>query len=92
MSDISTVWIFSGAGSRFSSGAFVDKNAAMMWISKHKLSGVLTQYPLGQGVYDWAIENELFEIKKEHESSPEFIQKFTCAVQEHYHFEDGVLD
>ena len=80
MSDLSTVWVFSGTGSRFSSGVFADKNIAMEWISKHKLSGVLTEYPLGQGVYDWAIVNGLFEIKKEHETSPEFIQQFTPAI------------
>lgn len=63
-----------------------------MWISKHKLSGVLTQYPLGMGVYDWATENGLFNPSKEHGASPSFIQQFTCAAQEHYHFEDGELD
>jgi hypothetical protein len=92
MSKISTVWVFFGAGNRFSSGVFIDKDTATTWISKHKLTGVLTQYPLGTGVYDWAIENELFEPKKEHENSSDFIQQFTCAAQEHYHFEDGVLD
>jgi hypothetical protein len=92
MSNTSKVWVFSGAGSRFSSGVFIDKDAAMQWISKHKLSGVLTQYPLNQGVYDWAIDNGVFEPKKEYENSPDYIQKFTCAAQEHYHFEDGVLD
>jgi len=92
MHNISMAWVFSGKGSRFSSGVFMDKGTAMAWILRHKLTGVLTQYPVGQGVYDWAIEKEFFEPKKEHESSPDFIQKFTCAGQEHYHFEDGELD
>lgn len=84
-----SVWIFSGTGSRFPSGVFADKGAAFTWISKNNLSGLLTEYPLGQGVYDWAIANSFFQASKEHQTKPEFIQSFTCASQEHYHFEDG---
>ena len=92
MSEKSMVWLFSGAGSRFSSGVFIYKDSAMTWILKHQLTGVLTQYPLGQGVYDWAIENNLFVPKNEHESSAGFIQQFTSASQEHFHFEGGELE
>lgn len=88
---MSEVWLFYGAGARFASGAFSDQKEAMEWIEKHKLTGLLTKYPLDVGVYEWAIKNEFFSPKKEHESTPEFIQRFTCANQEHYHFEDGVL-
>lgn len=87
-----SVWAFHGQGGRFSSGIFMDKREAIAWIAQHKLTGVLTQYPLNQGVYDWAIENTLFEVTKAHESRAEFIQQFTCAGQQHYHFEHGVLD
>lgn len=87
-----TVWVFSGEGSRFPSGIFNDRDTAHAWIEKHKLTGVLTQYPIGQGVFDWAIENELFKPQKEVEFSPGFIQQFTCASQEHYHYEDGEID
>lgn len=83
------VWIFAGAGGRFASGAFTAVEIAEAWIAKHSLTGVLTRYPLDQGAYDWAISSLLFEAKKEHESSPQFIQRFTSASQEHYHFEDG---
>lgn len=86
------VWVFIGLGRRFSSGVFQDKEAAAKWISKYKLSGVLTQYPIGKGVYEWAIDNKVFEPRKDHESSPEFIQSFTCAAQEHYHFENGEVE
>jgi hypothetical protein len=92
MSDTSMVWVFSGEGGRFSSGVFLDRDMATMWIAKHKLTGVLTQYPVDQGVYDWAVGSGLFEPKKEHEFSPKFIQGFTCASQEHYHFEYGFLE
>lgn len=92
MLNISSVWVFSGEGSRFSSGVFTDEAKAIEWIEKHKLSGVLTRYPVNVGVYEWAISHNLFEPKREHESSSEFIQRFTSASQEHYHFEEGRLD
>lgn len=90
--DLSMIWIFSGAGSRFPSGVFLDKCAAIKWVSKHKLTGVLTLYPVNQGVYDWAIEADLFKPCKEREKTAMFIQQFTSVSQEHYHFEDGLLE
>lgn len=89
---IEGVWIFSGAGGRFASGVFTSKEAGVKWIAEHQLSGVLTWYPLNQGVYQWAIENGAFEPRKEHEHTANFIQNFSCASQDHYHFEDGVAD
>lgn len=83
------IWIFHGAGGRFASAAFKDFNKAETWISNHKLTGILTAYPIDIGVYDWAIENGLLGIRKPHEGTPEFIQKFTSASMDHYHFEDG---
>jgi hypothetical protein len=83
------IWIFHGSGGRFASGAFSDFNKAEAWIYKYKLSGLLTAYPIDVGVYDWAIEYNLFEVKKSHENSSEFIQKFTSASMDHFHFEDG---
>ena len=86
------VWLFSGTGGRFSSGVFTTKDKAMDWIKVRKLSGTLTKYPVDCGVYEWAINNKLFEPSKESEFSPAFIQKFSCASQEHYHFEDGAIE
>ena len=90
MSDlIRTVWIFHGANGRFSSGVFSSLHKAEDWIREHKLSGILTEYPIDEGAYDWAIRNNYFEIKKQSHSEPSFIQNFTSAGQEHFHFEDG---
>ncbi|WP_422653323.1 DUF7710 domain-containing protein [Chitinimonas sp.] len=86
------VWLFSGTGARFSSGVFSDKERAILWIGNNKLSGVLTKYPLDIGVYDWAVAGNLFSPRKDHEFSAEFIQRFTSSSQEHYHFEDGILE
>jgi len=86
------VWIFNGQNSRFPSGVFTSKELADIWIKKHRLTGVLTLYPLDQGTYDWAIEKELFTPKKEHEFSSAFIEKFSSASQEHHHYLDGLIE
>ena len=83
------IWIFQGAGSQFSSGVFETVEQAETSIHKYKLSGVLTQYPIGITIYDWAINNKLFTPKKEEHSQSNFIQKFSSASQEHYHYENG---
>lgn len=89
MEQLTWIWIFNGDNSRFASGIFSSKEIADEWISRHQLSGILTLYPVDHGVYDWAIANGSFKVKKEHESTPEFIQKFSSALQEHYHYENG---
>ena len=48
--------VFHGTSARFSGGVFSQKDIAEEWIAKHKLSGVLTEYPLDTGVYDWAVK------------------------------------
>ncbi|CAN5466591.1 hypothetical protein BH10BAC2_BH10BAC2_23520 [soil metagenome] len=85
----STIWIFHGSGSQFSSGAFEKIEDAEVFISKYKLTGMLTKYPVGKSAYDWACENGLFQPKKEEHSEASFIQKFSSASQEHYHYENG---
>lgn len=92
MERVTGVWLFNGANSKFSSGVFSSKEKAEDWIKKYRLSGVLTLYPIDQGVYDWAIANNSFSVKNEHEKQSEFIQKFSSATQEHYHYENGELD
>lgn len=85
----SAVWIFHGEGGRFGSAVFTNIDAAEDWIGKHKLTGLLTLYPLNIGVYDWAIENEFFETKTEKQKSSQFIQGFTSAAQDHFHYENS---
>ncbi len=60
---IENVWVFNGVKS-FSRGIFSSRDTAENWIRNHKLSGVLTLYPLDQGVYDWSVSNKIFEPKK----------------------------
>jgi len=49
-------------------------------------------YPVDEGAYDWAVSNNFFEVKTDDQLQPSFIQKFTCAIQEHYHYENGERD
>jgi len=87
-----SAWIFHGEKGRFASGVFTSISQAEDWIEKHKLTGVLTEYPFNVGVYDWSIENGMFEAKKEVQRTSEFIQTFTSAGQEHFHYEHGIKD
>ncbi|AUD01004.1 DUF7710 domain-containing protein [Spirosoma pollinicola] len=89
MEGITGIWVFHGEGGRFSSGVFSSKAKAEYWISQHQLSGMLTLYPLDTGVYDWSLEKGYFEAEKEADPKATFIQRFTTASQEHYHYEDG---
>jgi hypothetical protein len=90
MSDIATVWVFNGAKARFASAVFSSKERADEWITKNRLSGVLTRYPLDLSVYEWALARGHFAPSKEEQRTAEFVGRFTSASQEHYHYEDGV--
>jgi hypothetical protein len=87
------IWLFHARGARFAGGAFQDVAIAEYWIAKHKLTGVLTAYPLDEGCFDWALRSGGTGMKeeklKEKSSDPAFIGGFTSAAQTHIHFENG---
>lgn len=83
------VWVFVGERNSLPSGVFSSKDSAESWISDHYLTGVLTSYPVDIGIYEWAIEKGYFNPTKEHHKSPDFIQNFSSANLEHYHYENG---
>lgn len=84
-----TVWVFLGEGGRFPSAVFETRDLADVWILKHRLTGVLTEYPVNVGVYEWAQERAFFTPKKDEQYTAEFIGRFSSASQEHIHYEDG---
>jgi hypothetical protein len=86
-----TVWIFNGAKASFPSGVFNSRAEATAWIERHKLSGVLTEYPVGVGIFDWAVANRFFTPNKPAHQEAKFIQSFTSARQTHEHYEAGEL-
>jgi hypothetical protein len=82
--DYEWIWIFC---EEESFACFVSKKQAFTWIMKTKVSGCLTRYPLNISIYDWAISNHYFSPKFPSHNSAKFIQKFSSAYLEHYHFE-----
>jgi hypothetical protein len=87
-----SVWAFLGDESRWPSGVFRSRELAEGWIGENGLMGMLTEYPLDTGVYDWAVAEGLFRPGKPAHTSTAFIAGFTTAHQNHAHFVDGVAD
>ncbi|AZZ98099.1 hypothetical protein [Pseudoalteromonas sp. R3] len=89
-----SVWIFNKSNADFSGGVFSELELAESWIKENSLTGILTKYPLDQGVFDWAVENDMHNIKPEKlaekSKQPNFIAGFTTASQEHYHYQNGL--
>lgn len=84
-----TVWVFLGEGASLPAGFFADEASARRWIRGHGLTGLLTEYPVGLGLYDYAIERGTFRPKSPSHREPWFIGRFNSAHVNHYHFEDG---
>lgn len=82
-----TVWVFNGSRAAFPAAVFANLVHARSWIAKHRLTGVLTAYPLDEGVYDWATDQGFFPSNKPVDAA--FVGSFTSANQEHYHSLDG---
>ena len=86
------VWVFHGAGGRFTSGIFATKAQAEEFINQYRLTGILTKYPVGISAYDWAIQENCFKQKKPEHYEASFIQRFSDASQEHYHYDSDEID
>jgi hypothetical protein len=83
------VWVFNGEGGTFPAGVFATRGEAEAWITANKLTGCLTRYPVGTSLYDWAIANGHWSPRKDYQREAKFIQRFSSAYLEHYHFTDG---
>jgi len=84
------VYIFHGSRARFAAAVYENIEQATNDIRRHRLSGVLTWYPVGKTVYEYAVENGYFLNKPDADGV--FIQSFTSASLDHYHFNDGNID
>ena len=84
-----SVWVFCGVKGQFPSGVFKDLSLAEDWIPQWSLTGVLTKYPINEGVYEWATRTGYFTPSSPHQQTPEFIGKFSSAMLDHHHYEDG---
>ena len=58
------IWIFTGGG-QFPGGVFSTIERAEAWIERNRRSGMLTAYPIDQGCFDWAVENNCTNLKSE---------------------------
>jgi hypothetical protein len=85
------LFVFVGEGSRFPAAVFSDYEQANQWIVQYELSGSLNKYPLNISLYDWAIKKEFFQPSKDYQMESNFIQKFTTASIDHWHFENGEI-
>ena len=87
------VWVFNAATRPFPGGVFARLDVAEAWIATHRLSGVLTRYPVDEGCFDWAVRVGLTGMKAEtlerRRLDPAFIGGFSSASQDHVHYEDG---
>jgi hypothetical protein len=88
MSDSITVWVFNGIGGNFPAAVFSTKELAEAWIHANSLQGTLTEYPLDISSYDWCVNKGFFKPKNEEQRRPAFIQTFSSAYQDHYHYEN----
>lgn len=86
------IYIFSGEGSHFPSGVFTSFKEANNWIMSKKLTGCLNELPINIPLYDWAIQEDFFKPSKEYQKESKFIQNFTCASIDHWHFEEGYCE
>jgi hypothetical protein len=72
---------------------FTNVDRAEAWIRRHRLTGVLTAYPLDEGCFDWAVRQGVTNLKAEKlpakSQDPRFIGGFSTASQEHFHYADG---
>jgi len=75
--DRTHVWIFHGDQARYASGVFLDQATALAWIERHALTGILTQYPAGDGCYHVAIRDGSFRPTKPHHGTPGHVAGFS---------------
>jgi len=91
IADVPHVWVFHGENARFASGVFVDRETALKWVERHRLTGILAQYPVGDGCYDVALDQGRFRPTKPYHGSPTHVAEFSPGGP-HLHVRDGHPD
>jgi hypothetical protein len=84
-----SVWIFHGDGARFAAGVFENDEQGLRWAAEHRLSGTLTEYPVGDGCYDVAVRDGYFKPSRPHHGTKEHIAQFSPGWTRHIHIDDG---
>lgn len=93
LDESNAIWLFVGTGEGkplkrflFPSAAFRRLADAERWIRGNRCAGTLTQYPLDEGAYDWAVRNGVFKPKQPKHFETPFIETFSSASQPHEHY------
>ena len=85
-----------GEGGCFPAAAFTKFEDADAWVAKHRLTGMLSVMPLNQGLFDWAVENDVLNLKPEKleikSKDPSFIVNCATASLDHYHYKKGIKE
>jgi hypothetical protein len=85
------VWVFHGTAARFAAGIFDSKAAGLAWAARHRVSGILAEYEVGDGCFDVAVRDRRFRLSKPHHGSPEHVAGFSPGLG-HVHLVHGVPD
>ena len=88
---MTVVWVFHGSKAAFASGVFESEPQALAWAKQHSLTGVITEYEIGNGSYDLAIEKGSFRPSKPHHGTPDHVASFSPSGK-HKHINNGYPD
>lgn len=83
------VWIFHGEGATFAAGVFATADDGLAWAARHRVTGILTEYPVGDGCYDIALAKGTFTPKRPHHGTPTHVAQFSPGWTQHIHIENG---
>jgi len=87
---MNVVYVLNATSGCFPVGVFSSQQEAETAITAHSLTGLLTEYRLDELPYDHDLECGLFLARKDHERTPQFIQRYTVSKAcEHWHYENG---
>jgi hypothetical protein len=84
-----TVWIFHGEGAHFAAGVFLSERDGLKWANRWGVTGILTEYPVGDGCYDIAVRDGHFRPTKPHHGTPDHVAKFSPGWTRHVHIDPG---
>jgi hypothetical protein len=74
------------------SGVFANREDGMAWISRPRLTGILTEYPVGDGCYAIAVRDGHFRPSRPHHGTPHHVARFSHGNTAHVHVRDGRED
>ena len=68
---------------------FRSADDGLAWAERHLVTGILTEYAVGDGCYDIAVAEGMFTPKRPHHGTPNHVAQFSPGCTQHIHIEDG---